>query len=145
MEYGSTKNLIQKEIFQSENIERRKITSDPWVMFKNTETRNDDKKPLHNTKLQTNCHWKKHRPQSEPSYRRQVLVHPRHQTPQGEPVAKLETFLLIILSLICEFHIQKAHYILSIPLFKKNVSGQNIQVSWINVETVYQTLIISNT
>ena len=48
-------------------------------------------------KFHTNCHFEKHRPKRGPSYRMQVL-HPRPQSPQGEPVAKPGTLLLIILS-----------------------------------------------
>ena len=52
------------------------------------------------------------------------VVDPRPQTPQVEPVAKPETLLLIMLSLACKSDIKQAHYVLSNPLFKKNVRGQ---------------------
>ena len=46
------------------------------------------------------------------------------QTSQGEPVAKSDRRLLIILSLVCKSGIKVAHFILSNPLFKKNIRGQ---------------------
>ena len=48
----------------------------------------------------------KHEPKNWPPYRKQV-VHPRLQTPKGESVAKPETFLLIILSLLCKCEIKE--------------------------------------
>ena len=44
----------------------------------------------------------KHKPEIRPPHRRQV-VHPRPQTPQEESVAKPETLLLIILSIVYKY------------------------------------------
>ena len=37
------------------------------------------------------------------------VVHQQPQTPQGESVAKPETLLLIILSIICKYDIKEVH------------------------------------
>ena len=42
------------------------------------------------------------------------MVHPRPQTPQGEPVAKPGTILLIILNLVCKSDIKEALYIVCV-------------------------------
>ena len=51
------------------------------------------------------------------------MVHPRPQTPQGEPAANHETLLLIILRLTCKYDMKEAHCKLSKSLLK-NVRGQ---------------------
>ena len=47
------------------------------------------------------------------------MVHPRYQTPRGEPVANRGAPLLISLSVICKFDIKEAHSVFPNPLLKK--------------------------
>ena len=54
--------------------------------------------------------------------------HLRPQTPQGESVAKSETHLLIVLSLVCKYGIKEIHGNYSNPGFSKKVQGQ--KQSW---------------
>ena len=81
----------------------------PW-----TEARNNDKYMKSHCKL-TYQLILKCEPKGGLSCRRQV-VHPRHQTPQWESVAKPETPLLIILSIACKYEV---HGNLFSPLFEK--------------------------
>ena len=59
-------------------------------MYKPTKTRNWLIKS--SPKLHINCHFKNTNSQKKTPYRKQV-VHPRHKTPRGEPVAKPGTLL----------------------------------------------------
>ena len=52
------------------------------------------------------------------------MVHPRPQTAQGEFVTEPKTHLLIILSLVCRYYIEKIHSKQSNPFCKTNISGQ---------------------
>ena len=68
--------------------------------------------------LHTNFRFE-HEPQIGPSHRRQV-VHARPQTPRDESVAKPETLLLIILSMVCKYYIYKGSpWKLVQPVFQK--------------------------
>ena len=62
------------------------------------------------------------------------MVHPRPQIPQGESVAKTETPLLIILSIVCKY--KGGPWKLVQSVFKKNAVGLNILGRWTIVETV---------
>ena len=53
------------------------------------------------------------------------MVHSRPQKPQGESVAKPETFLLIILSIVCQYYRKEVHGNSSNPFLKKKVRGRN--------------------
>ena len=52
------------------------------------------------------------------------MVHPRPQTPQGESVAKHETLLLIIPSIVRKYGIKDVDGSKSNPFFKKEVRGR---------------------
>ena len=57
--------------------------------------------------------------------RRRQVVHPWPPTPHGESVAKSETLLLIILSIIYKYDVTEVHANLSNPFFKKKARGRN--------------------
>ena len=52
------------------------------------------------------------------------MVHLRPQTPQEQSLAKPETHLLIILSLVCKYDIKEVHGNYTNPVFSKKVHGQ---------------------
>ena len=52
------------------------------------------------------------------------MVHLRPQTPQEESLAKPETHLLIILSLVCKYDMKEVHGNYTHPVFSKKVHGQ---------------------
>ena len=72
------------------------------------------------------------------------MVHTWPQTLQGESVAKPETFLLVVLSIVCKMILRRSMVISPIRfLFKKIVRCGNILGMLTIVETVAHTLGIS--
>ena len=133
MEYGSTKYCIWKQLFQSKNIERGKITGKRLGYVKHTlrpeiDKKNYNQNPLHHTKITYQQLFLKNKDSK--------VAHPRPQTPQGEPVAKPGTLRLIILSLVCKSDIKSPLCIIRSVVQKRLSVGGNIQGRCINVETV---------
>ena len=100
----------------------------------------ENSSPVHQTFTLTVI--SKNRPKIGPFNRRQV-VHPRPQTPQGESVAKPETPLLIILSIVYVNVICRRSMETTPIHFSTRMSvDRNIQERWTAEETVTQTLMI---
>ena len=92
-----------------------------WAMYKANNKNLTPMKipfPLCQTHIPTFVY--KHKPEIGPSGRRQV-VHPQPQTPQGDSVAKSETLLLIILSIVWY---KGGPWTLVQSVFQKKVRGQ---------------------
>ena len=92
------------------------------------------------SKLHTNNLFYEHKPKSGPLYRRQA-VHPPHETPQGDSVAKPGTLRLIILSSVYESDMKEVHGNCQIRCSRRKSVKRNILGRLINVETISQTLL----
>ena len=98
-----------------------------------SKTSMENSSPLYQTYRPTVV--QRHKPKIEPPHRRHV-VHPRPQTPPGESVAKSETLLLIIPSLICQYDINGVHGNKSNRFLERKSKDRNILGRRTNVETV---------
>ena len=72
------------------------------------------------------------------------MVHPPPQTPQGESVAKPETLLLIIISLVCKHDTKDVFDYLSSKCFQKVVRGHKYHRKVDKEGTLSHILIISH-
>ena len=108
------KKYVSTTIWEENGWAKFGHCSKTWIKAK----KNQWKTPLHYNKINI-----KHNPTSGPPYR--LVVHPRHQTSQGDSVAQPGILLLIIRNcyLVCDCDIKEVH-LLSNPLSEQDVRGQ---------------------
>ena len=109
MEYDIATYLVSNNYFRVKLYER-KILGKTWAIYKDkdkSETSIESASPLYQAYAPTVV-WKAN-PKREPSCRRQV-VHPSQKKHHKEnQLAKPETLLLIILSIVCKSNIKELH------------------------------------